>query len=157
MNRERNVNLPDEFDRINIDLAPFRSLSPSTLVKISSSIKLFVILRLTSCSLRQRSRISALQKERSTFTLSNRAGTLSIHSITYDESLIGGAHERAQGQLDLVKDVAGLISDFDAVFNIEDTPRQFVSWETRRRMIELGERDQCQSSTSFSCCPAPRD
>lgn len=94
----------------------------------------------------QRARIALLQTQPGTFTLTNRAGNLSVHSLTYDELAIGGAHERAQGQLDLVRAVAGSIGDFDAVFNVDDGAKQFVGWETRERLVDAGRRGECESS-----------
>lgn len=69
---------------------------------------------------------------------------LSIHSANYDHS-IGGADARAQGQFNLIKEVAQYIPDFDACYSIEDTPTQFVSWAHMRELKALAEEEECKS------------
>ncbi|KAL7408836.1 glycosyl transferase family 90-domain-containing protein [Mrakia frigida] len=112
-----NVGLPDEYDRINIDLAPFRAFSPSFL----------------------RSRISKTQEHEDTFTLSVQSGHVSTNHITYDSEKIGGSDDRRNGQVELIKSVAKWIPDFDAVYSIHDSPTRFISDMHREELIELAE------------------
>ncbi|CDZ98128.1 Endoplasmic reticulum protein EP58, contains filamin rod domain and KDEL motif [Phaffia rhodozyma] len=116
---QNNVPLPDEYDRIMVDLGPFRGFSPSTL----------------------RSRVKDLQKVHGTFSLKNVGGVLTIHSINYDRA-VAGADARAQGQLDFIKNIAHHIPDFDACFSIEDTPTQFVSWSHLQELKSLDEEGE---------------
>lgn len=116
--------MPDEYDRIMKDLAPFRGLSGATLVRpFSLSAHLSYPLRagLTSfpSSVTQKTRLKYLQSMKDTFSLSVRKGKLVQHSQTYDTS-IDGAKERSQGQFDFLKDVAKDMEDFDAVFSIHE-------------------------------------
>jgi hypothetical protein len=97
LDRKNNVQLPDEYDRVNIDMEPFRGFSPQELKK----------------------RISHLQTLRDTFSITNTKGKLIMHHRKYDSAL-KGANERAQGQFDFIKDVAHLMPNFEAVFAIHE-------------------------------------
>ena len=95
--RKNNVQLPDEYDQILKDLAPYRGFAPREL----------------------RRRVKHLQTLRDTFSMTNKDGKLTMHSRKYDTG-IKGADERAQGQFDFIKDVAKDIPDFEAVFAIHE-------------------------------------
>lgn len=111
------MSLPDEFDRINIDLAPFHAFSPSFL----------------------RSRVARMQEAEDTFTLSVQSGHVSTNHITYDSAKIGGSDDRRNGQVDLIKAVAKWIPDFDAVYSIHDSPTRFISDMHVEELKELAE------------------
>ena len=115
--RINKVSLPDEFDRINIDLAPFHAFSPSFL----------------------RGRIARMQETEDTFTLSVQSGHVSTNHITYDSAKIGGSDDRRNGQVDLIKAVAKWIPDFDAVYSIHDSPTRFISDMHLEELKELAE------------------
>lgn len=79
------------------DLRPYRGFSPGEL----------------------RRRIKHLQTLRDTFSMTNKAGQLTMHTRRYDTNIMG-ADDRAQGQFDFIKDVAKDIPDFEAVFAIHE-------------------------------------
>lgn len=111
--QEHEVQLPDEYDRINVDLAPFRGLAPAVL----------------------RRRIAELQapgQGHESFTLAVHGGQASTSHVTYDGASIGGADDRKAGQLALVADVARWLPDFEAVYSIHDAPTRFVSYGHRQ-------------------------
>jgi hypothetical protein len=56
------------------------------------------------------------------FSLTIVNGTLTKHTFTFDPASIYGSADRAQGQFDLIKDVAKWIPDMTAVLSIQDTP-----------------------------------
>lgn len=110
--------LPDEYDRINADLQPFRALSPAIL----------------------RRRITDLQAPgngHETFTLAVKDGRASTSHSTFDADVIGGSHDRMQGQLELIRDVAQYLPDFEAVYSIHDAPTRFISYGHRQDLDNL--------------------
>lgn len=118
--QENNVPLPDEYDRINADLQPYRGLSPSVL----------------------RQRIADLQAPGSgheSFTLAVKNGQISSSHITFDADAIGGSLDRVQGQLDLIRDVAQHLPDFEAVYSIHDAPTRFISYGHRQDLEDAFE------------------
>lgn len=127
--RVNSVHLPDEYDRINIDLAPFRAMSSSLL----------------------RSRLARIQTSEDTFTLSVKNGHVDTNHITYDSAKIGGSDDRRNGQVELIRSVARWIPDFDAVYSIHDSPTRFISDAHLEDLKILAEDGECESALSSSC------
>jgi hypothetical protein len=100
------------------DLAPLRGISPSLL----------------------RARIEALQNPTAgheTFTVSVNGGQASTSHVTYDASRIGGADDRRDGQLELIREVSEWLPDFEAVYSIHDSPTRFISYGHRQDLEYL--------------------
>ena len=118
---ENNVELPDEYDQIQRDLAPFRSYSPSSIAKAID-------------------KASALPD---TFSLRVKRGAVRLTSSKEVQASIDGAHERMEGQLDMLRDVARWIPDMTAVWGLHDTPQVIISHDHRRELQEFYEDGEC--------------
>ena len=128
---ENEVPLPDEYDRINQDLLPFRALSPKHLNKKIQEASLLP----------------------DTYTLRVKSGSVRTSS-TYDPDQIWGADFRLADQSELLKPIAKYLGDFSAVYSVHDSPMSVVSWDHRAELIEHVEEDECEfvelpSSKSF--------
>src|SRR6478736_937191 len=80
--RDNNVTLPDEYDQIDRDLLPFRALSPEELTR----------------------RLEGTRQWPHTYILQVKNGSL-LTTVSFDESEIGGARERIDGQAALIEPV----------------------------------------------------
>ncbi|KAK4686098.1 hypothetical protein P7C73_g4039, partial [Tremellales sp. Uapishka_1] len=108
---EHDVPLPDEYDRIHIDLLPFRALSPSTI----------------------NSRVARASQLPDTYTLKIKHGSLRTFA-TYGN--IQGANERLEGQTDLIRPIAHWLGDLEVVYSVHDTPTNLIGWDHRRELLE---------------------
>ncbi|KAI9639228.1 uncharacterized protein MKK02DRAFT_29333 [Dioszegia hungarica] len=118
--KTHNVPLPDEYDQISADIHSFHPHRPAV---IST----------------KQARAAALPD---TYVIRNTAGQLSV-TKNYDAQRHPGGDQRVAAQLDMVKDVAGDIPDFEAVWSVHDTGRGFVSWSQR------GELERAREEGSF--------
>ena len=123
MRRENNVQLPDEYDQINNDLRLFWSISPEDLWD----------------------RVDAMRALSTTWTLSVRDGEL-YTSHKSDSETEGIMRMRIDGQVDLIRQIAGYLPDLDAVHNIDDAPSQFVGYNHRIELSHYIEDDEFADS-----------
>ncbi|KAG9026634.1 Glycosyltransferase Family 90 domain containing protein [Tulasnella sp. JGI-2019a] len=112
-----NVQLPDEYDQINRDLAPFWGMKPNTLQNLQHS----------------------LQQKKDTFTLSVKGHS---SSLSAQGEVTEGAEEsasmRADAQLDVITVLEQWLPDFEATFSIHDAPQEFIDFEMRSHLEEKG-------------------
>lgn len=115
--RKHNVQLPDEYDQINADVAPFRSIRPRDLR-------------------------SLVQKDKRVgpghFRVEIKDGIATAHA-SYTPS---GLHDkRLQQHLDLLTSsgAQSWIPDVTAVLSVSDVPNILISAGQRREMIDLSE------------------
>lgn len=118
LDRENNVQLPDEYDQISKDLYLFRAISPSDLHR----------------------RIQKASAYPDTFTIVSKGGRIRTLP-NYDESKIHGATARLEGQLSLLLDfgIQEWVGDFIAVFGIHDSPQAFIGYDHRSDLESLVE------------------
>ncbi|KAG9027172.1 Glycosyltransferase Family 90 domain containing protein [Tulasnella sp. JGI-2019a] len=122
---ENNVQLPDEYDRINHDLSPFWGIKPGTLQELQHT----------------------LQQHDDTFTLSVEDHWASVSAQgEFTEGMEESAKLRAEAQLDILTAVEQWLPDFNATFSIHDGPQQFIDHELRALLVEkgMGEEDYVQ-------------
>ena len=125
--RENNVQLPDEYDQINDDLALFRALSPAEL----------------------NSRIADAMEYDDTFHLIVQDGTISVGG-TFSDDMIEGATDRMSGQVELLEEfnITGWLPDLRAVFGVHDTPLGFIGADHRSDLLNAVDDDECKSEPS---------
>lgn len=133
--------LPDEYDRIHLDLAPFWALPRDEM----------------------RRRAQEVESIKETYTLVVKGGRVDVEIS--DESGLAweGTRLRAADQASLVKSFARYLPDMRAVFSIHDHPQVYVSWARRSSLVELGlsgqhtkhlrESDNADVLWSRSCAP----
>ncbi|WWC93159.1 uncharacterized protein L201_008127 [Kwoniella dendrophila CBS 6074] len=113
---ENNVPLPDEYDQIHRDLAPFYSVSPGKL----------------------NHRLEEASRSLNTFTLEVKNGEVnSYHS--YDHRRVESGEERPKHQVALIQPIAHHLPDMKIVISVHDTPLNMISWQHR---MELVNRDK---------------
>lgn len=122
LDRKHNVQLPDEYDQINRDLAPFRALHPSLI----------------------KSRLRRMQAEPDKFTISVENGRALSSHVTYDGGAILGSDDRRLGQVGLIEKVARWIPNFEAVYSIHDSPTRFISYSHKEELLDLAEDGECE-------------
>lgn len=93
-----------------------------------------------------RSRVVRMQNSEDVFTLSVKNGHIDTNHVTYDSVAIGGSDERREGQIELIRNVAKWIPDFDAVYSIHDSPTRFISYMHSEELKELAEDGECAPS-----------
>jgi hypothetical protein len=121
--RNNNVTLPDEYDQIDRDLLPFRSLSPTDLNR----------------------RLDRIRKLPGTYTLRVEHGSLATSKL-FDEEDIDGAKERVEGQVRLILPIAEYLEDFTAVYWVHDTPSGLISYNHRKELLNYLDEEECESS-----------
>lgn len=118
------VQLPDEYDQINHDLAPHRALEPS--------------------DSRHRNRV--MQEREHTFTIAYKAGSK-------DTPQLYGAHAGLERATDLAKLTAlfsgDLTRDLNITFIIDDLPAVMLAYAERDRMVELSEQGEYYGPSEF--------
>ncbi|KAG1814630.1 glycosyl transferase family 90-domain-containing protein, partial [Suillus subaureus] len=120
--QKHNVQLPDEYDQINTDLAPFWGIDPT---------------RLKAIQLAHESHVHSY-----TLAKSTPSGPLHIgnESLPADEDarqrLLVGANQL----IELLKGVQDELPLFRAVFSPHDNPNVFVTHETRQKVVEAGKK-----------------
>ncbi|KAG2036385.1 glycosyl transferase family 90-domain-containing protein [Suillus americanus] len=120
--QKHNVQLPDEYDQINTDLAPFWGIEPT---------------RLQAIQLAHESHVHSY-----TLAKSTPSGPLHIgnESLPADENARQGLLVGANQLLELMKGIQDELPLFRAVFSPHDNPNIFVTHETRRKVIEAGQK-----------------
>lgn len=136
-----NLVLPDEYDRIHLDLAPFWALPRSEM----------------------RKRAKDVESIKETYTLVIKDGKVDVEIS--DESGLAweGTRLRAADQASLVKSFARFLPDMRTVFSIHDHPQVYLSSARRSSLVELGlsgqhtkhlkESDNADVLWSRSCAP----
>ncbi|WWC65508.1 uncharacterized protein I303_108126 [Kwoniella dejecticola CBS 10117] len=115
---EHNVPLPDEYDQIQRDLAPFYSVSPNKLNK----------------------RIEQASKSSGTFTLKVAGGNVeSYHE--YDSKIVESGEQRPQHQIELIQPIAHHLPDMTIVMSVSDTPQNMLSWHHRSELLNRDDQD----------------
>ncbi|WVQ83028.1 hypothetical protein IAT38_005166 [Cryptococcus sp. DSM 104549] len=138
---QHNLVLPDEYDRINLDLAPFLALPKGELKR----------------------RMELVDHMAETFTLVVENGTVEIE-IKDDGGLEwGGTLPRARDTANLISAFSQHLPDMRATFSIFDQPQIYISWARRGSLVDLGlrgehtthleETDNAQVKLSRSCAP----
>ncbi|KAG2343415.1 hypothetical protein BDR05DRAFT_884254 [Suillus weaverae] len=120
--KKHNVQLPDEYDQINTDLAPFWGITPTRLQAIQL----------------------AHEAHQHSYTLAKTTPSGPLHigneTLPADEDtrqhLLVGANQL----LELMKGVQAELPLFRAVFSPHDNPNVFVTHETRRKVVEAGQK-----------------
>lgn len=125
--------MPDEYDQINNDLAPFWALRPTDL----------------------RDRISQASVASDSYTLRIKRGLLRTFQTYNPSPLYEG---RRDGQVDLIAPIAKYLPDMVAVYTVHDTPQTLISWEHRQDIWEHiadGECEyccyDCRTAASWDC------
>lgn len=144
--QKHNVQLPDEYDQINLDLAPFWGITPT---------------RLRAIQLAHEGHSHSY-----TVAKSSPAGPLHIGNETMpaDEDARKNLLVGANQLLELMKDVQADLPLFRAVFSPHDNPNVFITHETKKKAVEAGQKGkafdpQTQDPPSFArgwmhACPS---
>ncbi|KAG1724298.1 glycosyl transferase family 90-domain-containing protein [Suillus paluster] len=122
--KKHNVQLPDEYDQIHLDLAPFWGIDPVPLEAIQRDWEAHV----HSYTLAKSSPLGPLH-------VGNE--TLPEDEAARDRLLIG-----ANQLIDLLVEVEDDLPTFRAVFSPHDNPNVFITHDMRRRAVEAGERGE---------------
>ncbi|WVQ96630.1 hypothetical protein IAU59_003735 [Kwoniella sp. CBS 9459] len=136
-----NLVLPDEYDRINLDLAPFFALPKDEMKR----------------------RMSLVEDMAETFTLVIEDGQVAIEIKDQGGLKWGGTLPRAQDTSSLLSAFSKYLPDMRATFSIFDQPQIYLSWARRASLIDLGlrgehtthleETDSAHVKLSRSCAP----
>ncbi|ODO05163.1 hypothetical protein L198_01851 [Cryptococcus wingfieldii CBS 7118] len=136
-----NLVLPDEYDRINLDLAPFLAL-PEEEMK------------------RRRGLVDNMSE---TFTLVIKNGSVDIEIKDEGGLNWGGTLPRASDTAALLRAFSEHLPDMRATFSIFDQPQIYLSWARRGSLVNLGlkgehtshleETDSALVKLSRSCAP----
>ncbi|GFZ52429.1 hypothetical protein JCM24511_10202 [Saitozyma sp. JCM 24511] len=116
---ENNVTLPDEYDQIDRDLLPFRSLSWRDLNR----------------------RVDRASRLPDTYTLQVENGSLSA-SVSFEEHEIYGSKERVEGQTALIGPISHELEDFRAVYWVHDTPSVLISHGHRSELRQYLDEEE---------------
>ncbi|WWC88513.1 uncharacterized protein L201_003424 [Kwoniella dendrophila CBS 6074] len=138
---EKNLVLPDEYDRINLDLAPFFALPKNEMKR----------------------RMQLVENMEKTFTLIIENGEIEIQIKDPGGLKWGGTLPRAKETVNLLKGFSKFLPNMKATFSIFDQPQIYLSWARRSSLIDLGlrgeltkhlkETDDSQVKLSRSCAP----
>ncbi|WVW84823.1 hypothetical protein I302_106858 [Kwoniella bestiolae CBS 10118] len=138
---EHNLVLPDEYDRINLDLAPFFALPKEEMKR----------------------RMELVENMEKTFTLVIEDGEVEIEIRDPGGLKWGGTLPRAHETSNLLKGFIKYLPNMKATFSIFDQPQIYLSWARRGSLIDLGlrgevttllqETDDSEVKLSRSCAP----
>ncbi|AAW42848.2 CAP1-related [Cryptococcus deneoformans JEC21] len=138
---QHNLVLPDEYDRINLDLAPFLALPKSEMMR----------------------RMEMVDNMAETFTLVVRNGSVDIEIKDEGGLQWGGTLPRARDTASLLRGFSDYLPDMRATFSIFDQPQIYLSWARRGSLVDLGlrgektshleETDSAKVKLSRSCAP----
>ncbi|WWC70900.1 uncharacterized protein I206_104852 [Kwoniella pini CBS 10737] len=138
---KNNLVLPDEYDRINLDLAPFFALPKSEMKR----------------------RMEWVENMEKTFTLIIEDGEIEIEIRDPGGLNWGGTLPRAHETSALLKGFSKYLPNMKATFSIFDQPQIYLSWARRGSLIDLGlrgevtthlkETDNSEVKLSRSCAP----
>ncbi|OXG27210.1 hypothetical protein C367_02639 [Cryptococcus neoformans Ze90-1] len=133
--------LPDEYDRINLDLAPFLALPKSEMMR----------------------RMEMVDNMAETFTLVVQNGSVDIEIKDQGGLRWGGTLPRARDTASLLRGFSDHLPDMRATFSIFDQPQIYLSWARRGSLVDLGlrgektshleETDSAKVKLSRSCAP----
>jgi beta-1,2-xylosyltransferase len=112
--------LPDEYDRIHLDLAPFWALPRAEM----------------------RKRVREAMDLKETFVLVVENGTVSVELLDEGGLDWAGTLPRAKDAASLIRPFAGYMPDMRAVFSIHDQPQIYLSATRKASLIELGLRGE---------------
>ncbi|WRT67909.1 uncharacterized protein IL334_004883 [Kwoniella shivajii] len=136
-----NLVLPDEYDRINLDLAPFFALPKKEMKR----------------------RMQLVEDMEKTFTLIIEDGEIEIEIKDPGGLKWGGTLPRAHETSNLLKAFSKYLPNMKATFSIFDQPQIYLSWARRGSLIDLGlrgehtthlnETDDSEVKLSRSCAP----
>ncbi|KAG8870069.1 Glycosyltransferase Family 90 domain containing protein [Tulasnella sp. 331] len=137
---EHDVQLPDEYDRINQDMSPFWGMKHGALQELQLE----------------------LQDKMDTFTIGIEDHMASVVDYNFQP----GEYERsgtmrAFEQLDQLEALEKWLPDFNATFSMDDAPHQFIDYEMRMGLVERGMGEEDQPDEGFdeahlgwaSACP----
>ncbi|KAK4685681.1 hypothetical protein P7C73_g4466, partial [Tremellales sp. Uapishka_1] len=133
--------LPDEYDRINLDLAPFWALPKAEMKK----------------------RLEMVEEMAETFTIVVQDGIVDYEIKDEAGLKWGGTLLRAVDATSLIKAFSRFLPDLRATFSIFDQPQIYLSWARRSSLVDLGlrgehtthlkESDDAHVRLSRSCAP----
>ncbi|EIW73449.1 hypothetical protein TREMEDRAFT_42362 [Tremella mesenterica DSM 1558] len=133
--------LPDEYDRINLDLAPFFALPKKEFKR----------------------RMELVEEMKETFTLVIEDGRVGIEIKDPGGLEWGGTLPRANDAASLISSFSRYLPDLRATFSIFDQPQIYLSWARRGSLVDLGlrgeltthlhETDDAKVRLSRSCDP----
>ncbi|WWD18593.1 hypothetical protein CI109_103046 [Kwoniella shandongensis] len=138
---QHNLVLPDEYDRINLDLAPFFALPKDEMKR----------------------RMTMVEDMAETFTLIIENGQVDIQIKDPGGLEWGGTLPRAADTANLLRAFSRFLPDMRATFSIFDQPQIYLSWARRGSLVDLGlrgehtthleETDSAHVKLSRSCAP----
>ncbi|KAK8858698.1 hypothetical protein IAR55_002927 [Kwoniella newhampshirensis] len=136
-----NLVLPDEYDRINLDLAPFFALPTEEMKR----------------------RMQMVEDMAETFTLVIEDGKVDIQIKDPGGLEWGGTLPRAADTAGLLRAFSQHLPNMRATFSIFDQPQIYLSWARRGSLVDLGlrgehtthleETDSAHVKLSRSCAP----
>ncbi|WVR06467.1 hypothetical protein IAU60_003498 [Kwoniella sp. DSM 27419] len=136
-----NLVLPDEYDRINLDLAPFFALPKAEMKR----------------------RMQMVEHMAETFTLVVEDGEVDIEIRDQGGLKWGGTLPRARDASSLLSAFSEYLPNMRATFSIFDQPQIYLSWARRGSLVDLGlrgehtthleETDAAYVKLSRSCAP----
>ncbi|ORX37296.1 glycosyl transferase family 90-domain-containing protein [Kockovaella imperatae] len=136
-----NLVLPDEYDRINLDLAPFFALPKEEMKR----------------------RMLMVEDMPETFTVIIKDGRVDVQILDPGGLRWEGTWPRARDAASLIEGFARFLPDLRVTFSIFDQPQIYLSWARRKSLMELGLRnehtshlheiDDIEIKLSRSCSP----
>lgn len=118
------VQLPDEYDQIFRDIEPFWGMRPAHVIK--------------------QQQIWEHDKQVGSYTIAVEDGEVFLagHTMKESESVVGSA--RAQGQLDLLREVQAWLPNLRATYTSHDVPFQFVGHDMKSEAREMAAINECE-------------
>ncbi|KAL1408186.1 hypothetical protein Q8F55_004991 [Vanrija albida] len=117
---ENNLVLPDEYDRINLDLAPFWALPRAEV----------------------RRRLDKVMRMNEVFVLEVKGGRVRPRIEDKGGLAWAGTWPRAKAAVKLIRPFAHHLPDLNATFSIFDQPQIYLSWGRRSSLASLGLKGQ---------------
>ncbi|KZP10784.1 glycosyltransferase family 90 protein [Athelia psychrophila] len=126
---KHDVRLPDEYDQIHRDLAPFWGMHPADLARLQSDHEAHVD-------------SYTIGKDRASDPIGVLKMVLSYSGPGTQED----AHlEQAQDMIDSLADVQHFVPPFRATFSPHDNPNLFSDWEVKTDMLRAAAAGECAS------------
>ncbi|KAF9267963.1 hypothetical protein L218DRAFT_995514 [Marasmius fiardii PR-910] len=143
--KEHNVQLPDEYDQIYLDLQPFWGISPSDLLLLQQE----------------------LEEKKDSYTIGKTASTnVTIVRTSFREGDYDRLIQATPAIVDLLKEVEEHLPPFRATFSPHDGPNRLSDFEVRNAALEAANRgihisrDDLPGSSSLgwlsACSPTSR-
>lgn len=127
--RDNDVQLPDEYDQINHDIAPFFALSPKELQRRSAEVA----------------------ERDGTYLIRIKHGSIRTR-IQFARDNIPGSEERLTGQIDLLKPIARHLPDLSTAYWIHDGATAFISHSYKEELLERVSEDECEFVSKITSC-----